>query len=65
VAQRWVALQEAARAAVAEAAKDKAAAVSTCVQLELDAAELRERLARYERTQVRRRAAVAVRHGCA
>jgi len=49
------ALQEAARAAVAEAAKDKAAAVSACVQQELDAAELRERLGRYERTQVRRR----------
>ncbi len=49
------ALQEAARAAVAEAAKDKAEAVSACVQQELDAAELRERLGRYERTQVRRR----------
>ncbi|KAK9828108.1 hypothetical protein WJX81_005196 [Elliptochloris bilobata] len=44
--------QEAARAAVAEAAAEKAAAVTACAQLELDTAELREQLARHERTQV-------------
>ena len=45
-------LQAAARAAAEQAATEKAAAVSACAQLELDAAELRERLARHERTQV-------------
>lgn len=45
--------QEAAEAAVAAAAADKAEAVKACAQLELDTAELRERVARHERTQAR------------
>ena len=44
-------MQEAAKAAVAAAAADKAEAVKACAQLELDTAELRERVARHERTQ--------------
>ena len=45
--------QEAAKAAVAAAAADKAEAVQACAQLELDTAELRERVARHKRTQAR------------
>ena len=36
---------------MAAAAADKAEAVRACAQLELDTAELRERVARHERTQ--------------
>lgn len=36
---------------MAAAAADKAEAVKACAQLELDTAELRERVARHERTQ--------------
>ena len=46
-----VALQEAAQAAVMTAAAGKAAAVEAQAKLELDATELRERLAQHERTQ--------------
>lgn len=46
-----VALQEAAQAAVTTAAAGKAAALEAQAKLELDATELRERLAQHERTQ--------------